>query len=95
MPNDKQLMNGAVPPAKPTPSATWSESLQQQTREAINDLDINPDGRLHFKHRTLGYAFATLDGIIGATLTLCTKSTNQTLKFEGVETLLLAGWALD
>jgi hypothetical protein len=43
------------------PISSWSESLQQQTREAIEQIQVTPGGNLHFKHATQGYAYATVD----------------------------------
>ena len=46
------------------PSSNWSESLQQRTREAIAQLPLTPDGNIHFKLATLGFAYATLNDLI-------------------------------
>ena len=73
----------------------WSESLQQQTREAIEDLFLGPDGNLHFKHHTSGYAHATLAGLMGCGITLILGKTKDALKFESVDSLLQAGWVID
>ena len=43
------------------PASPWSDSLHQQTRQTIAELPLTPDGRLHFKHSTLGYAYAILE----------------------------------
>lgn len=79
---------------KNTPSS-WSESLQQQTRNAIARLPITRDGNLHFKHPTLGGAFATLDDLCDDRLVLRAKPGAKVLQFEDVDALLQAGWALD
>lgn len=77
------------------PTTTWSESLQQQTRDAIEQMPVTPDGRIHFKHPTLGYAYATLDDLFNDRLILHAKTGSEEYRFEGVEALLQAGWAVD
>ena len=73
----------------------WSEALIHQTRDAIDELPVSPDGRIHFKHPTLGYAYATLDDLFNERLILHAKTGSEEYSFEAVETLLQAGWAID
>lgn len=75
--------------------SNWSDGLQQQTRDAIEQLPVTADGCLHFKHATLGYAYATYDGLCDDQLILQTNKGGDAYHFEGVEALLQAGWALD
>ena len=77
------------------PTSSWSQSLQQQTREAIEQTLVTPDGRLHFKHPTLGYANATLDDLSHDRLLLRSKTGSDEYRFDDVEALLQAGWAVD
>ena len=77
------------------PTSTWSESLQQRTREAIGQIPVTPDGQLHFKHPTLGYAHATLNDLTHDGLLLRSKTGGDDHRFDAVEALLLAGWAID
>lgn len=77
------------------PTSTWSESLQQQTRQAIAQLPVTPDGHLHFKHPKLGYAHATLDDLTHDRLLLRSKTGSDEHRFAEVEALLQAGWAID
>ena len=76
-----------------TPS--WSDSLQQQTREAIEQVSITLDGRLHFKHTAKGYAFATVADLCQGRLVLHAKNGDDEHRFDDVEALLRAGWAMD
>jgi hypothetical protein len=76
-------------------SNAWSETLQEQTRDAIAQMPVTPDGRLHFKHTTLGYAYATLDDLMNERMLLQAKTNAKSYWFGGVEVLLQAGWALD
>ena len=77
------------------PASSWSESLQQQTRDAIEQMTVTPDGRIHFKHPTLGYAHATFDDLFNDCLILRSKTGIDEYRFAEVEALLLAGWAID
>ena len=77
------------------PTSTWSESLQQQTRQAIEQIPVMPDGQLHFKHPTLGYAYATIDELIHDRLVLRSITESKEHRFAEVEALLQAGWAID
>ena len=77
------------------PSSNWSESLQQRTREAIAQLPVTPDGNIHFKHASLGFAYATLNDLMNDPLVLRSKAGNQVFKFENVDALIQAAWALD
>ena len=77
------------------PTSTWSESLQQLTREAIEKIPMTLDGRLHFKHPTLGYAYATSDDLAQDRLILHSKTEDREHMFAKVEALLGAGWAID
>ena len=77
------------------PKSSWSESLQQQTREAIAQIPVTPDGCLHFKHPTLGFAHATLDDLSHDRLLLRSKTGSDEQRFDDVEALLQAGWAVD
>ena len=76
-------------------TSSWSESLKQQTRQAIAQIPVTPDGQLHFKHPTLGYAYATLDDLIHDRLLLRSKTGSGEHRFAEVEALLHAGWAVD
>lgn len=76
-------------------SNAWSETLQEQTRDAIAQMPVTPDGLLHFKHTTLGYAYATLDDLMHERMLLQAKTRSEAYRFEAVEALLQAGWVVD
>jgi hypothetical protein len=76
-------------------ASSWSESLQQQTRHAIEQIPVTSDGCLHFKHLTLGYAYATLDDLIHERLVLRSKIGGDERRFYEADALLQAGWAVD
>jgi hypothetical protein len=76
-------------------SNAWSDTLQQQTRDAIEQMPVTADGRIHFKHPTLGYAYATLENLIQERLMLQAQTSTESYRFEAVEALLQAGWVVD
>ena len=84
--------NGAMPS---NPTSSWSETQQQQTRDIMEEAPVTPDGRLHFKHPTLGYAYVKVDELCHSRLLLYSKPGGEKLWFDGVDDLLQAGWALD
>ena len=77
-----------------TPSS-WSESLQQQTRNAIEQQPITRDGHLYFKHLMWGTAYAELGQLADDPLVLHSKAGLADQLFDDVEALLQAGWAVD
>lgn len=78
-----------------SPTISWSESLQQQTCQAIEQLAVALDGKLHFKHPTLGYAYATLDDLMYDCLILHSRKGSSEYRLAGVDALLDAGWVID
>ena len=74
---------------------SWSGSLQQQTREAVENLQIGPDGLLHFKHKTLGYAVSSIEEMLGKVITLQAKDVGNKYIFSSADELIKAGWAID
>lgn len=56
-------------------SNVWSKTLQQQTRDAIEQIPMTRNARVHFKHPKLGYAYATLDDLMQERL--ITASSNK------------------
>ena len=76
-------------------TASWSETLQRQTREVMEQAPATPGGRLHFKHTTLGYAYAEVDDLCHSRLLLYSKPGGEKLWFDDADALLQAGWAVD
>ncbi len=73
----------------------WSAALQRQTRVALEQLPVTQDGRLHFKHATLGFAFATYDDLCKGCFILYGLQNDDQRRFECVDALLEAGWVID
>lgn len=74
---------------------SWSKQLQLQTREAIQELPISPDGNLHFKHETLGFAKASLLDLLNGRIVLHGKEKLVDYHFDDVNGLIEAGWVID
>ncbi len=74
---------------------TWSESLQQQTRDAIANLFTGPDGKLHFKHMEDGFAFARMEDLLQYRLLLVDKESGEEIFFKDAGALIAGGWAID
>jgi hypothetical protein len=78
-----------------TVTTPWSEGLQEQTRDAIKELRVAPDGRMHFKHKALGYAYISLEDMVSNRLVLHAKKGDLEYAFSDVAALLTGGWAVD
>ena len=76
-------------------TSTWSESLQQQTRDAIEHRFTGPDGKLHFKHIEDGFAFARMEDLIQYRLLLVDKESGKEICFKDAGALIAGGWAID
>ena len=73
----------------------WSQILQEQTREAVDEMRVAPDGMLHFKHKALGYGTISKESLASESLVLCSKNADTDIRFDDVQALLDAGWAID
>ena len=73
----------------------WSETLRQQTRTAIEDMEVTADGYIHFKHQSLGFATAAIEDLIQDRKVLVVKGSGKEYPFECIDDLLAAGWAVD
>jgi hypothetical protein len=58
-------------------------------------MRVAPDGLMHFKHKTLGYAFLKLDDIASNRLVLHSKKGQLKYEFADDVALLNGGWAVD
>lgn len=79
-----------------TPETNWSAELQQQTRNAINELRVSPfDGLLHFKNHDGHFSALTLNHLLSGRLTITDKQSAQIYDYANVDALIDAGWAID
>jgi hypothetical protein len=74
---------------------SWSLDLQRQTFDAIEEIRVAPNGRMNFKHKTLGYAYLLLEDILNDRLSLHDKCGNIVSNFEDVSELISVGWVID
>jgi hypothetical protein len=74
---------------------SWSESLQQLTRDTLYEMPITSDGNINFKHPTLDFAYLTLKDLMKNQLVLHSRTGIETWPFDDAEALIRAGWAVD
>lgn len=74
----------------------WSEDLQQQTRDAISEIQLSHhDGKLHFKNYDSRFGVMTWQDLSSGKLYLTDKENGQVSEFANTEEVLTAGWAID
>jgi hypothetical protein len=79
-------------PTSPTP---WSQTLQEQTREALENNFCSPiDGFLHLKHKQEGYAKINMVMHSGSDW-LVEKASGSSTRYSTTDALISAGWAID
>jgi hypothetical protein len=73
----------------------WSEDLQQQTRDAIENMEINPISHgLHMKSTRGEYGTINVADLLSDKLDIAVIG-GQTVHFGSLDELLAAGWAID
>ncbi len=73
----------------------WSESLQQQTREAIRSLPMTMDNRLHFKHSNGVFGYIELADLAADKLLMRYMEDDGLRLYATVDELLGDGWVVD
>jgi len=99
-PESSNLSANACPPPAPALSQTqgksWSLSLKNQTREALEEIWINPNtGKLHLKNCDGTYGFITAADLIENILKVSSQSAEPAQTFKDAEDLIAHGWAID
>lgn len=85
-----------VPPRPPSTVNPWSKSLQNQTREAVDECRANPiTGKLHLKNTNSQYGYITLLDLLAGRLTVHCENSGECFTAESIDDLLAAGWAID
>ena len=74
---------------------TWSIQLVETTRSVLENIPATPDGKLHFKHNTKGYAYINLINILNQDLRLINKITTDVYIFSDIDELIRLGWVID
>lgn len=73
----------------------WSLDLQQQTRDAIDEMRCDPNGYLHFKHKLHGYAKAEVSDLLTGKYILKNKNQNISYTFSDRDGIVKSGWCAD
>lgn len=73
----------------------WTQSLKQRTKDMIYNMQIAPDGKLHFKHLNQQSGYITLQNLLDGKMVVTNKQTGQEHLFNDVDELLENGWAID
>jgi hypothetical protein len=74
---------------------TWSEGLQQQTRDAIESMMVSPISHcIHMKSTHGQYGTISAENMLRGNLDIDIVKGNTT-HFDSLNDLLAAGWALD
>ena len=75
--------------------SSWSELLQWQTCQAIKLVVVALDEHVCFKHPIQGYEYAGVDDLCHERLALHLQWNGEQRRFDSVDALLQAGWAVD
>ena len=73
----------------------WSSGLRDQTRQALYDLPVCPDGRLHMKHIGGGNGWFDLLDLAASKFVLHLKGDSGERTFADADEVIAAGWAID
>lgn len=74
----------------------WSDTLQAQTRDAIQNAEVNPHtGQLHLKHSSGSFGCIDAIDLLSNKLTFQSGVSGEHIEFEDINSLLSAGWAID
>jgi hypothetical protein len=76
-------------------NAEWSERLRNQTHLSLLSLAATPTGRIHFKHKMLGYADADIVDLLNKKILLKSKRDDIHWEFSDTFDLIKAGWVID
>ncbi len=83
-------------PGPPIADRSWSKSLKQQTREAVEACRINPaTGKLHLKNINSKYGHITALDLMAGRLIVHYEESGECFTAENIEVLLAADWAID
>jgi hypothetical protein len=82
-----------------TRSIRWSDSLKEETREALEsgglDLPPVPGGLVAFKHVDGGHGTMDVVELMQGQFHIRRRRGGEVERFTSVESLIEAGWALD
>lgn len=90
MPGRLIVENGHAPRSSP-----WSAELIAQTEAIFADLLCAPDGCIHLKHRSDGYAHIRVQDALAERYLIAHKKTGEAAFFHSLAALIEAGWVVD
>lgn len=73
----------------------WSEGLREATREALRDVPVTPDGRIHMKQIDGGFGSIDLLELVAGNYVLHRKGSDESVCFADEDAVVAAGWAID
>lgn len=76
-------------------SNLWSNSLLEETRNALHDGFVGADGFLHMKNINGNYGKIRLAGVMNAKLLIQDKNSDAEYSYSTVDELVADGWAID
>lgn len=74
---------------------TWSNNLQEQTRKALNDDFVGPDGFLHMKNINGSYGKINLENLLAGKLLIQDKLKEAEYIYSTSDEIITDGWVID
>ncbi|MBU1447015.1 MAG: hypothetical protein KKF58_01765 [Gammaproteobacteria bacterium] len=73
----------------------WSDRLTEETRAALSDLSVSPQGILHMKNINGGYGKILFEELSSNKFIIWDKRSDASFQFASSEDLISSGWAID
>ncbi|MFA6920268.1 MAG: hypothetical protein WC216_00350 [Gallionella sp.] len=73
----------------------WSDRLIEETRSALDDWPVTPQGVLHMKNIHGDYGKMLLEDLVADKLLIKDKKSDAEFLFSSVDELIAAGWVID
>jgi hypothetical protein len=73
----------------------WSDKLLEETRAALNNGSVGPDGFLHMKNINGDYGKIRLEDLWAGKLLIQDKRADTTYQFSTCDEMINDGWAID
>jgi hypothetical protein len=73
----------------------WSDTLIEQTRDALKSPPMTVDGNLHLKNSDDRFGQIGLSDLMSGTLRVTDKETGKAHLYVTVDEFIAAGWAID
>jgi hypothetical protein len=76
-------------------NATWSDTLMEQTRSALQTPPMTLDGNLSFKNVDGRFGQIGLSDLVSGTVRVTDRRSGEAHLYESADKLIAAGWAVD